>query len=152
MGRLLVVLTLCSLVLARSGAAVTATAPLVTLSVTGGRALCSLDAHRAQPCSPRYGLRRGHTVTVRARTERGGHRAHAAEARIAISFTDGRALCSIGGHRTECAASPAFGPGGLIDQREPTRIAPGLPTELPAGRAITSASCVRPRATASGAL
>ena len=98
MGRLLVVLTLCSLVLARSGAAVTATAPLVTLSVTGGRALCSLDAHRAQPCSPRYGLRRGHTVTVRARTGRGGHRAHAAEARIAISFTDGRALCSIGRH------------------------------------------------------
>ena len=60
-----------------------ATAPLFTLSVTGGRALCSLDAHRAEPCSPRYGLRRGHALTVRARTGHGGQSTHAAVARIA---------------------------------------------------------------------
>src|SRR5438128_6598091 len=95
----LVVLALASAVLVRGGAAVTAAGPLVTLSVTDGRALCSIDGHRAQPCSRRYRLGRGHTLTVRARTGRRGHSAHAAEARIALSFTDGRALCSIDRHR-----------------------------------------------------
>ena len=95
----LVVFTLASAVLVRGGAAVTTTGPLVTLSVTGAGALCSIDGHPAQPCSRRYWLRRGHTLTVRARTGRHGHSALAAEARIAISFTDGRALCSIDHHR-----------------------------------------------------
>jgi hypothetical protein len=95
MRRVLVVLSLASVVLACGGAAVRATGPLVTLSVTGGQALCSIDGHRAQPCLHTYRLRRGDTLTVRARTGRGGHSAHPSEARIAISFTDGRALCSI---------------------------------------------------------
>ena len=95
----LVVLTLASVVMACGGAAVGPTDPLVTLSVTGGRTLCSIDGHRAQPCSRRYKLRRGQTLTVRARTGRRGHSAHAAEARIAITFTDGRALCSVDRHR-----------------------------------------------------
>ena len=99
MRRLLVVLTLASVVLACGGAAVRSTSSLVTASVAGGRALCSSDGHRAQPCSRTYKLSRGDTLTVRARTGRRSNSAHAPGARIAIRFTDARALCSVDRHR-----------------------------------------------------
>ncbi len=95
----LIVLTLASLVLACGGATVRAAGQPVTLSVTGGRALCSINGHRARPCSRKYRLRRGHTLTVRAPTRRRGHTSHAAGARIAITITGGRALCSVDRHR-----------------------------------------------------
>ena len=99
MRRVLVVLTLASVVLACGGAAVRSISSLVTVSVAGGRALCSSDGHRAQPCSRRYKLSRGDTLTVRAAAPRGADGTHAAEVRIAISVADTRALCSIDRHR-----------------------------------------------------
>ena len=95
MRRILAVAAFAGLHLATGSAPAQAARQKLTVTIKGGRPMCSVDRRRARLCSHTYRLRTGHVMTIRMRGRRRARSASRGHRRSTITVAGGRALCSL---------------------------------------------------------